>query len=51
MTFQSDNGTFFESELTEEHMRRTQVAQAHSTIYQPETNGLEKRKNYQWYQC
>ena len=31
MTYQSDNGTAFEGELTKELMRRSQVAQAHST--------------------
>ena len=31
MTFQSDNGTAFVGELTKELMRRSQVAQAHST--------------------
>ena len=31
MTFQSDNGTAFAEELTKEPMRRSQVAQAHST--------------------
>ena len=31
MTFQSDNGTVFVGELTKELMRRSQVAQAHST--------------------
>ena len=33
MTFQSDNGTAFVEELTKELMRRSQVAQAHSTTY------------------
>ena len=33
MTFQSDNGTAFVGELTKEIMRRSQVAQAHSTTY------------------
>ena len=33
MTFQSDNGTAFVGELTKELMRRSQVAQAHSTKY------------------
>ena len=40
MTFQSDNGTAFVGELTKELMRRSQVAQAHSTTYHPQTNGL-----------
>ena len=36
MTFQSDNGTAGNS----------QVAQAHSTTYQPQTNGLVERQNW-----
>ena len=35
MTFQSDNETAFVGELTKELMRRSQVAQAHSTTYHP----------------
>ena len=31
MTYQSDNGIAFVGELTKELMRRSQVAQAHST--------------------
>ena len=45
MTFQSDNGTAFVGELTKERMRRSQVAQAHSTTYHPQTNGLVERQN------
>ena len=45
MTFQSDNGTAFEGELTKELMRRSQVAQAHSTTYHPQMNGLVERQN------
>ena len=45
MTFQSDNGTAFVGELTKELMRRSQVAQAHSTTYHPQTNGLVERQN------
>ena len=33
MTFQSDNGTSFIGELNKELLRRSQVAQAHSTTY------------------
>ena len=44
-TIQSDNGTVFVGELTKELMRRSQVAQAHSTTYHPQTNGLVKRQN------
>ena len=45
MTFQSDNGTAFVGELTKELMRGSQVAQAHSTTYQPQRNGLVERQN------
>ena len=45
MTFQSDNGTVFVGEHTKELMRRSQVAQAHSTTYHPQTNGLVERQN------
>ena len=45
MTFQSDNGTAFAGELTKELMRRSQVAQAHSTTYHPQTNGLVERQS------
>ena len=45
MTFQSDNGTAYVGELTKELMRRSQVAQAHSTTYHPQTNGLLERQN------
>ena len=45
MTFQSDNGTAFVGELTKELMRRSQVTQAHSTTYHPQTNGLVERQN------
>ena len=37
--------TAFVGELTEELMRRSQVAQAHSTTYHPQTNGLVERQN------
>ena len=45
MIFQSDNITAFVGELTNELMRRSQVAQAHSTKYHPQTNGLVERQN------
>ena len=45
MTFQSENGTAFVGELTKELMRRSQVAQHHSTTYHPQTNGLVERQN------
>ena len=45
MTFQSDNGTAFVGELTKELMRRSEVAQAHSRTYHPQTNRLVERQN------
>ena len=45
MTFQSDSGTAFVGVLTKELMRRSQVAQAHSTTYHPQINGLVERQN------
>ena len=39
MTVQSNVGTAFVEKLTKELMRRSQVAQAHSTTYRPQTNG------------
>ena len=45
MTFQSGNRTAFVGELTKELMKRSQVAQAHSTTYHPQTNGLVERQN------
>ena len=33
MTFQSDNGKAFVGDLTKELMKRSHIAQAHSTIY------------------
>ena len=43
-TFQLDNGTACVEELTKELMRRSHVAQAHSTTYLPQTNGLRERQ-------
>ena len=43
--FQSDNGKAFVGDLTKELMKRSQVAQAHSTTYHPQTNGLVERQN------
>ena len=37
--------TAFVGELTKELMRRSQVAQAHSTTYHPQTNDLVERQN------
>ena len=45
VTFQSDNGKAFVGDLTKELMKRSQVAQAHSTTYHPQTNGLVERQN------
>ena len=45
ITFQSDNGKAFVGDLMKELMKRSQVAQAHSTTYQPQTNGLVERQN------
>ena len=45
MTFQSDNGKAFGEDLTKELMRTFYIAQAHSTIYHPQTNGLVERQN------
>ena len=44
MTFQSDNGTAFIGELTKKLLRRSQVAQAHSTTYHPQTIGLVEKQ-------
>ena len=41
MTFQSDNG----KGLTRELMKRSHIAQAHSTTYHSQTNGLVERQN------
>ena len=45
MTFQSDNVKAFVGDLTKELMKRSQIAQAHSTTYHPQTNGLVERQN------
>ena len=45
MTFQSDNGKGFVGDLTKELTRRSHIAQAHSTTYHPQTNGLVERQN------
>ena len=45
MTFQSDNGKAFVGDLTKELMKRSHIAQAHSTTYHPQTNGLAERRN------
>ena len=45
MTFQSDNGKAFVGDLTNELMKRSHIAQAHSTTYHPQTNELVERQN------
>ena len=45
ITFQSDNGKSFVGDLTKELMKRSQVAQAHSTTYHPQTIDLVEREN------
>ena len=45
MTFQSDNGNAFVGDLTKELLKRSHIAQAHSTTYNPQTNGLVERQN------
>ena len=45
MTFQSDNGTASVGEVTKELMRRSQIAQAHSTTYHPQKNGRKAESN------
>ena len=45
MTFQSDNGKAFVGDLNKELMKRSHIAQAHSTTYHPQTNGLVERQN------
>ena len=45
MTFQSDNGKVFVGDLTKELMKRSHIAQAHSTTYHPQTNRLVERQN------
>ena len=45
MTFQSDDGKAFVGDLTKDLMKRSNIAQAHSTTYHPQTNGLVERQN------
>ena len=45
MTYQSDNGKAFVGDLTKELMKRSHIAQVHSTTYHPQTNGLAERQN------
>ena len=44
ITFQSDNGKAFVGDLKKQSMKRSQLAQAHSTTYHPQTIGLVKRQ-------
>ena len=45
MTFQSDNGKAFVGDMTKKLMKRSHIAQAHSTTYHPQTNELVERQN------
>ena len=45
ITFQSDNGKAFVGDLTKELMKRSQVAQAHSTTDHSQTSGLVEKQN------
>ena len=45
MTFQSDNGKAFVGDLIKELMKRSHIAQAHSTMYHPQMNGLVERQS------
>ncbi|XP_063711496.1 uncharacterized protein LOC134839801 [Symsagittifera roscoffensis] len=45
ITFQSDNGKAFVGDLMKKLMKRSQVAQAHLTNYQPQANGLIEKQN------
>ena len=45
MTFQSDNGKAFVGDLTKELMKKSHIAQTHSTTYHPQTKGLVERQN------
>ena len=46
ITFQSDDGKAFVGDLTKELRKRSQVAHAHSTTYQPQTDSLVERQNH-----
>ena len=45
MILQSDNWKTFVGDLTKEIVRRSHIAQAHSTTYHPQTNGLIERQS------
>ena len=45
MTFQPDKGTASVGELTKDLIRGSKVAQAHSTAYHSQLNGLVERQN------
>ena len=44
ITFQSDTDKEIVGDLTKELMKKSQVAQAHSTTYHPQKNGLVERQ-------
>ena len=46
IAIQSDHGKEFVGDLTKELMKISQVTQAHSTTYHPQTNGLVERLNH-----
>ena len=43
--FHSDNGKAFMGDLTKESLKRSQLAQAHSNTYNPQTNNIVERQN------
>ena len=45
MIFQSDNGKAFIGDLAKEMMKRSRIAQTHSTTYRPQPNGMMERQN------
>ena len=45
LTFLSENGKDFVGDLKKELARSSHIAQAHSTTYHPQTNGLVERQN------
>ena len=45
MTFQTNNWKALVGDPTKEMMKRSHIAQAHSTTYPPQTNGQVERQN------
>ena len=45
MIFQSDNGKAFVGDLSKEMMKRSRIAQTHSTTYHPQPSGMMERQN------